>query len=396
MSAYDIFYGQTYSVMWYILYYGKYILAVLFIVLSYRVNSDTDIYLEKMRNFMLLLLIIPVIAIFLYSVALWIVQGASLPYITRGISDTLFRSISVASGVCVVSLLKRDTVNCAINALISVYVISLLLGFVTNGTTLFTSVLLGKSTSYTELHEVAFVMGLYLIFQILINRNDRYFQRSKVKIIICAILFLISWKRIGIAALLLTFLFDFIIIRMKKYKKSKIIKLTGAVGIVVCLIYVYFSMSNELTNLLNSFGIPMMGRNIIYSYFSKFGEFSPTYFGYGVGFVGRQFTYTTSAELYNMSSIKALHNDFMKNYINIGFIGFLIWCWYLLMLIPSKIEKKFGTTGAYSCILLIFYAFITYTTDNTEGYFNFQMHLSILITLSCYFEMNRKMNRISN
>lgn len=114
-------------------------------------------------------------------------------------------------------------------------------------------------------------------------------------------------------------------------------------------------------------------------------NFSPTFFGKGVGFVSRQFDYATRADLYNMISIKALHNDFFKMYIEIGFGGFLIWVIWWLIKMPKIIQKKIGVDKTFIFMLIIIYTFILYTTDNTESYTFFQMHFAAVITyISCY------------
>ena len=105
--------------------------------------------------------------------------------------------------------------------------------------------------------------------------------------------------------------------------------------------------------------------------------------GHGIGFTGRQFDFVTSADLYNMASVKAMHNDFFKLYIELGFVGFAIWCYWWAIRIPRKISSKFDINAAFSCMLLIMYTFILYTTDNTDTYFNYQMQLGILISLIC-------------
>ncbi len=115
-----------------------------------------------------------------------------------------------------------------------------------------------------------------------------------------------------------------------------------------------------------------------------------------MGFVGRQFDYTSSATLYNMATIKALHNDFMKLYIDLGFSGFIVWCSYWLMYIPRKLIKRFDPEVSYSCLLIIIYSFITYMTDNTEGYFNYQMILVMIITTIVISGVQMKSNAERN
>ena len=91
-----------------------------------------------------------------------------------------------------------------------------------------------------------------------------------------------------------------------------------------------------------------------------------------------------------MVSIRALHNDFFKIYIEIGYIGFIVWVFWWMIKMPQIIQKRYGVKKAFICLLFILYAFILYTTDNTESYTNFQMLLSAIITyISCFYVDNK-------
>lgn len=95
-----------------------------------------------------------------------------------------------------------------------------------------------------------------------------------------------------------------------------------------------------------------------------------------------------------MAVTKALHNDLLKVYIELGFVGAMMWTWYWIMYIPNFLTKKVGIRNALICFTLIIYSFITYATDNTAGYFNYQMHLSMIITaiLSGYLKKGLSIN----
>mgnify|MGYP007104309312 CR=1 FL=1 len=195
-----------------------------------------------------------------------------------------------------------------------------------------------------------------------------------------------AWKRIGIFAVAMAYLYFVLFSNSKRSNKSFFVRVTGIVGTFICLIYVSLVVSGEFVTLLKSLGIDMMGRDIIYTYFRQFTTFSPTFMGKGVGFVGRQFDYATRADLYNMVSIRALHNDFFKIYIEIGFIGFIGWVIWWLIRLPQIIQKRYGVKKGIYLSLFVLFAFILYTTDNTESYINFQMELSAIITyISCFY-----------
>lgn len=391
MSGYSVFYGKVRSPMWYLLYFGKYILVLAFIVLAYSKKSKYQDARSAMKWLQKLFLIIP-IACFIYTLGIWTVNGTTVPFITRGISDTLFKMIAFAGGISFAFLLGSESVRCGFYATIITYSISIVLGFIHGGFGFLSSSLFQRTTTaqglYTELHEVAYIMGLLLVYMLFVNRKD--ISKSRLAFFMLCFFFVIAWKRIGIAAILIVFIIGIITKRAKKMAKDGIMRIAGIIGVIVCLFYISLTASNELVQLLTSRGIGLMGRNIIYNYFRQFCDFSITFLGRGVGFVGRQFDYTSAADLYNMAAIRALHNDFMKLFIELGFWGFTIWCIMWLIRIPKKIMNKYSIDTAYSIFLLIIYSFITYTTDNTEGYFNYQMYLTMLISVIVITFLNQK------
>lgn len=396
MGGYSIFYGAVYSIRWYIFYYGKFVLIAFFIMFAYSYYNK-DLILSKNRKWMLRMFLIPVIIMFLYSVIIWISNKTAFPYITRGCSDSIFQAWAYIGGICFAFVYKKDAIKYGLYSALITYSMGILLGI---------CVTLGKmvgvdiyGTNYTvnmflELHEVVYVIGLYIIFLIFINRR-KYIKAPMVLLMISIVYFVLGGKRIGIAAVVLVCIYGAFLVNRNRWAKSKLLKITGWICLFICTIYVALTVSDKLSQILNSLGIDMMGRNIIYNYFRRFCSFSPSYLGRGVGFVSRQFDYTTAGDLLNMVSVKALHNDFMKIYINIGFVGFLIWCWYWVRRIPQSIEKKVDTDSAFFCLLIILFAFITYATDNTEGYSNFQMHMCMMISTICYMGLlNRQEERI--
>jgi hypothetical protein len=384
MSGYDIFYGEVRSAVWYFLYFGKYLfsIAAAVYIWSTKTSMCGD---KKIWLFMLKVLCFSPVIILVYSIIPWLFNNTAFPYISRGISTILFKCISFFVGVTLAVKLKSDAPKCGLYATAIIYVISLLLGIIHYGADFLNylnPISRGDNTAYVELHEVAYIIGLYIIYFLIISKKKIV---SKWLEVLSIGLFLIACKRIGIAAVVFIFTYSTIFYRSKRSNKAFFNKLAGIFLVIVCILYVAFSVSDELTMFLQLHGIDMMGRDIIYSYFRQFCEFDIRFIGQGVGFVDRQFDYTTRADLYRMVSIRALHNDYMKMYIEIGFVGFVVWCYYWGIYLIDIIKRRFNTETAFLCLLLILYTFITYTTDNTEGYFNYQLHLSLLLTTICQF-----------
>ena len=385
MGSYSFFTGSIGSMTWRLLYYGRYIVILFFGICCYLQLKKGE---KKTARWIISLLCMPGLVAFLYSCVLWMIHGTTMPYVTRGISNTLFKCIALAGGAAIAIRLKDDVIRCTIASSFLVYSISLLIGLSTQGFAMFKMLnVIGRGMSaaenYVELHELAYVLGLYIVFFLYIYKNKKI-KITRGTTLLMLFFFALAWKRIGILAVVILAFYGFFFYKKKPHKKAFFIMATGIAMVLVCHVYVSFSASNELALILRGYGINMMGRDIIYSYFRRFCTYSIDFPGRGIGFTGRQFDYVTSAELYNMASVKALHNDFLKLFIELGFVGFAIWCAWWTIEIPTKIKNKIDINAAFSCMLLIMYTFILYTTDNTDSYFNYQMQLGILISFICY------------
>lgn len=397
MGGCSIFQGTSGSLQWTLFYYGG---TLLLAVLSlYYVSLNRDIRVRRERRFFIRLFCTPRVIMLLYSCIIWITSNTAFPYVSRGISNTLFQCIAYICGVCIACGEKDNILEISLASAITVFGLAYLNGFIQNGISFIYalnpfSALADSFRKYTELHEVAYIVGLCILMNLIIGKHTSL-KKKNALFWISVVVFIVAWKRIGIFAVAITYLYFLLFSKSKRSNKSFFVKVTGIVGTIICLVYVSLVASGELVTLLKSFGIDMMGRDIIYTYFRRFTTFSPMFMGKGVGFVGRQFDYTTSADLYNMASIRALHNDFFKMYIEIGFIGFIVWVIWWLIKLPRIIQKRYGVKKAFICLLFVLLAFILYTTDNTESYINFQMELSAIITYisCCYVDRRVKVKR---
>lgn len=369
-------------------YWTKFIMAIMVIVYAFikkrniKELKDMRLISKKLRTYM----IFPWIAILLYSVIIWLSQHTATPYITRGMSTIVSNVIPVLLGFALVELYGKRILKLIIFAVGLMTITNYIMGCVVNGPSFIIQLFnIFQEESiilkYKEIHELAYISGLILIYYFL--KKD--YKIDKFWILIIGACFFFAWKRIGLLALATALLFYMIVEKMSNRSKQFNIYFGALLAIIICLVYVALCTSNELTAILDSFGINMMGRNILYSYFGKFCDFSLLYPGRGIGFVSRQFNYITIEDVgFVMYQLKqGLHNDLMCMYIELGMIFFIFWLFYQLIYIPLKINRYFGTRAALFCFSLIIFNFVTYTTDNTLRYFVFQTVYIALVMIVC-------------
>ena len=367
-------------------YWTKFILAIVTILYAAFCVRKRDVELRSICKKTRQLLLTPWILMLLYSCIIWVTQKTANPYITRGISNFIANIIPILLGAALVVIYRERTVRVVVIAICLMALTNYTMGIIVNGPSFLVQLFninCEESTYrvYKELHEIAYIAGLLLLYYF--HKKD--YRLNKGWIISVFIVFFFAWKRIGILALAIALLFYALLRHINKSGKKFNVVACGVIAIILSILYVWMSASDELSILLHEYGINMMGRDVIYSYFRKFCDFSITYPGRGIGFVSRQFNYLTWEDVGAMIALKqGLHNDLFSLYLEIGMIGFIAWAVYQLIYIPKKIREWSGIDCAVRCFTYIIFTFVTYTTDNTLRYFAYQMTLVILITVTYY------------
>ncbi|AGY82830.1 hypothetical protein [Carnobacterium inhibens] len=209
----------------------------------------------------------------------------------------------------------------------------------------------------------AFIFGLYIL----------YFMMKKKKILLCLAIFLtfLAHKRIVIASVIVCMLLYIFLIILKKFNIKKINTVIFCGVILIEFLTIYVIKYEKLQLLKLKFDINDMGRSIIYSFFDNQYSFSFFYKGNGLGFVDSYFNLINS-------NVGNLHSDILKIYIEVGFIGFLI---FNLVHLNSyiKIFKKNNREFSNLYFVFIIYVFINYFSDNALIYIYFLVPLYLLI-----------------
>lgn len=146
------------------------------------------------------------------------------------------------------------------------------------------------------------------------------------------------------------------------FKKSKHLAMTlWSLGITGIFYYVYLIRSGVLKHLCYSMGIIGNGRMTMYDRFRELYDFSPFFFGKGLGNI------SNILNCWSINTYDHLHNDLLKFYIELGFLGLLVFLasygvsFYLA-------EKKFGKDGMCGLLAMAVYSMILFMTDNVSVY----------------------------
>lgn len=234
-----------------------------------------------------------------------------------------------------------------------------------------------------ELHDSSFVFGFFILYYIFFEKKT---IKTILRLMMSIVFFIIGFKRIAIAALSITVILVCILYLLKDEKmKSLIMSICGINMCILGFLYVIGVRLEIFQLVTNEMAINTMGRNELYQFIEPYYNISPFFIGRGFEFITQLFK-TETHEILNLARIGALHNGFLTNYIELGFLGFWYWivfrCIYLLNWI-----RQYGIKTKLLYFVCIFYISITYLTDNTAWYF-FTSIVLCLIPMAYAYEQN--------
>lgn len=216
-----------------------------------------------------------------------------------------------------------------------------------------------------ELHDSSFVFGFFILYYIFFEKKTLI---TIARLMMSIIFFLIGFKRIAIAALSITMIFVCIIYLLKDEKvKSRIMSVCGITICILGFLYIVGVRLEIFQLITNEMEINTMGRNELYQFIEPYYNISPFFIGRGFEFITQLFK-TETHETLNLARIGALHNGFLTNYIELGFLGFWYWIGFRCIYLLNWIEK-YGIKTKLLYFVCTFYISITYLTDNTVWYF---------------------------
>ena len=238
-----------------------------------------------------------------------------------------------------------------------------------------------------EIHELAFCLGIYELYMILNFKKKPWFLLLFVGSTFC---FISAFKRIAMAAILVAAVFGFIFKFLAKRKSaaaaSKTITMLMSGCCVIVFLYI-FAVKMGIFHLLEDWGVNVSGRADIYDLVDRYYEFTPAFLGYGMGYV--YYLLNSEISLYTA----AIHNDFLSMYIDLGFIGFLIWLLSISALRVWYFGRKGKTENKALAFAVMIYMFIVFSTDNT---LTFQMVYTVtaLIIMGHGFDQKNREEEI--
>lgn len=325
-----------------------------------------------------------------YSIPFWAFTMAAFRIITRGFFYVVYQYIAILVAAATLYLFGSKGIYYQFLALALSDVILMIQMIRENGAAEFVSEYIDVIVSVTaetgpimkvfESTEHCFAVAFFLVYFLLDFKKNK----SRLPWFIAGVfLFFLGLKRsVLISAIAAVIIGGLLILFMKKSTR-KIMMTIAAVTAVLGVVYIV-AIRYGLYDWLEQVGLETSGRSWIFDSVKSWYELGVGYLGRGIGYVsGSLSTGALSLVHSDGYSVADVHNDLLRQYIELGCLGYIVW---LIIFLQYRIryffhkqeteeDRRHGIlTGAVLVTL-----FVTLMTDNTLYYFYTTMFSSIVI-----------------
>lgn len=369
-------------------YWDKYIIGIICCIMLFlsllvknQMKFSVPYTIKKISGWMFF----PIIAAWIYSCFIIILNPMEFSGIfTRSFSNVAFAFLAIIQGMLVYLYFREDAVNLTFIAYVACFMTSVLVAFINGGFSQFASMLFDSTYngSVLEMSELTPAICLFMIYYLYKNRYRGMSKKeTAIRVGICFFILIVGMKRILIlSSAVIIFLYWFL--KRKNERINKWINIISVGLVIVIYVYIYGIRSGLIYDLLEKYNINTMSRMQLWKAVSGTYDFSPLYFGRGLGYSSKWMDYNWSTTgILGLSQTTGLHNDLLKYFIDLGFLGSGIYIYLYLNFISRKIGKLLDRKAEVVYFLLMVLQILCWFTDNVSGFHVF-MWPFYLITFS--------------
>ena len=372
-------------------YGGSFLLFLLSLIIPNVIPSNRIINRKCFNLFVLIYCLCSLQAITYYFLGI-----TEFQYVSRGISTSLYRIIEIYFCYKAINYFGIKIIDYLFIALCIAYGYNFIHAIIIYGigpiiSSMFSIFSFGFAEAGNETdkileinHDILLIMPLFVIFYFI---KDKNYKINNWKLMISLIISLLAYKRIAIGAMIIIA----ILYLLKSLYKKKLIFLYGGILITLLLFYVYLIYSGFLYLIMEKYDINLMTRDRFWNFIDNTYHFGISFIGDGWGFVSKYI------HLYSERSlgyfVGGIHNDILKFYIDLGFIGFILYMAYFIIYIPIYLFNNYGKLVSFMFFLCQIYLIVLYTTDNSSIYICNQI-VAFLIPFAFVLNINKNMKHI--
>ena len=233
-----------------------------------------------------------------------------------------------------------------------------------------------------EIHTMTYVFGFMALYY-----AYRWFveKESGVKWLFFVSVFLtaIGTKRIVLMAMLAAIVMMVVLNRIKPGQRYSLMRLGCMILIASSFAFLYLVHSGILERMTAALGVESSSRFVLWNLLQNKYDMSPLFMGYGISYGARIMHYVWQRA--GLANAVALHNDILRVYLGMGFMGSLLYWYNYFYATMRKANRICSTDVAMFVFSMAAYFYINSMTSNegvnpmTNG-----MYFMILYTGVCF------------
>lgn len=363
-------------------------LGILFLaLLNFIVTVRLDRLFLLSRHTMVQML--PCLIPLVFSAMLWVSVKAEMAMVLNGVSMVAPQLLSVLVAAATLYLFGEKGIWYCLGAMCAANFLSVLVVIYEGGLEEFLQefylliVTFSKETGpmmeRLESHDITFAFCPFLIYLFLHWKESPH---PLIWLILVSVFFLIGLKRIAIPAVAMGFLAA-LLLRLLPEKTARQTALCVAVAMmIISFLYIAGIRYGLFEFLEEHLGIDTKSREALFANVAPYYDINFTYMGMGTGFERFVDWFNGVEYPVPLRTQTQIHNDFLRMYLNIGFIGYFVWLWSWLIVRLRYWFHQGGKDAGCLFLGICIYCFVLYATDNTI-YYPYTMIACSLVPMSC-------------
>lgn len=324
-----------------------------------------------------------------FSSVIWVTSATDAVTIANGIGMIIPQLLSVCVAAATLYLFGEKGIWYCLGSMCAANILLILTVIAEGGAAAFLEEFRTLIVTFTaesgplmmmlEVNDLTFAFGPFLIY-LLLNRKE--VPHFLLWLLVVTFLFMAGLKRIAIPAVILGVLIAFLLKKLPE-KAARQTALCLSVGMMlVSFLYIAGIRMGLFEYLEAKLGINTMGRVNMFDNLAPYYDINFTFMGRGTGF--ERYVDWASGTIFQapQRTIMQIHNDFMRMYLNIGFVGYWIWLWGYLVVRIRYWFRHAGKSAGCTFFAICIYCFVLYATDNTI-YYPYTMIACALVPMSC-------------
>jgi len=277
---------------------------------------------------------LPFLIPLVFSAAIWVSTGADSAAVVNGVGMIVPQLLSVLVAAATLYLFGEKGIWYCLGSMCAANFLSVLVVVQEGGLGQFLQEFYQLLITFSgetgplmvrlESHDITFAFGPLLLYLLL---NWKRSPRPLLWLAAVTFFFLVGLKRIAIPAVALGFAAAFLL-RLLPEKASRQAALCAAAAMMAfSFLYIAGIRYGLFQYLEERLQINTMGRVNMFANLEPYYDMSFTFMGRGTGF--ERFVDWASGTVYQTprQDLMPIHNDFLRMYLNIGFVGYWVWLW---------------------------------------------------------------------